>query len=97
MGKRLVDNLSSSYIGAAQQLYPKKTRKKIVAYVESYDDIAFWRNLLEEFETEEYYFEVMLPSNTSLSKGKKWARGSLLVWTVISISCCKELQLLRAS
>ncbi|MFW9623358.1 DUF4435 domain-containing protein [Bacteroides graminisolvens] len=71
MGKRLVDNLSSSYIGAAQQLYPKKTRKKIVAYVESYDDIAFWRNLLEEFETEEYYFEVMLPSNTSLSKGKK--------------------------
>ena len=42
-----------------------------MAYVESYDDIAFWRTLLEEFEDDEHYFQVMLPSATSLAKGKK--------------------------
>ena len=42
-----------------------------MAYVESYDDVAFWRTLLAEFETDEYYFQVMLPSATSLAKGKK--------------------------
>lgn len=42
-----------------------------MAYVESYDDIAFWRTLLAEFENEERYFQVMLPSTTSLAKGKK--------------------------
>ena len=42
-----------------------------MAYVESYDDVAFWRTLLAEFENEERYFQVMLPSSTSLAKGKK--------------------------
>ena len=52
MGKRLSDNLSSLYIGAANRLKPKKARRKIVAYVESYDDVSFWRTLLGEFEDE---------------------------------------------
>jgi hypothetical protein len=71
MGKRLVENLNSLYIGAANQLRPKHTQKKIVAYVESYDDVFFWRTLLGEFENEKYYFQVMLPSSHSLAKGKK--------------------------
>ena len=73
MSKRLADNITSQYIAAANLLRPKKARKKIVAYVESYDDIFFWRSLLSEFEDEEYYFEVMLPSSDSLVKGKKAA------------------------
>ncbi len=73
MGKRLADNINSQYIAAANLLRPKKARKKIVAYVESYDDIFFWRTLLSEFENEKYYFEVMLPSSDSLQKGKKAA------------------------
>lgn len=71
MAKRLRDNISSSYFEAARKLYSKKQRRKIVAYVESYEDVAFWKTLLEEFETDEHYFQVMLPSATSLSKGKK--------------------------
>lgn len=71
MATSLRDNLTSSYFSAAHKLYPKQTRKRIVAYVESYDDVAFWRALLEEFENDEYYFQVMLPSADSLSKGKK--------------------------
>ena len=71
MGKRLTENLSSLYIGAANKLKPKRARRKIVAYVESYEDISFWRALLSEYEDNTRYFEVMLPSQTSLAKGKK--------------------------
>lgn len=71
MGKRLTENLSSLYIGAANSLKPKRARRKIVAYVESYDDISFWRSILAEYEDNTRYFEVMLPSQTSLAKGKK--------------------------
>ncbi len=71
MGKRLTENLSSLYIGAANSLKPKRARRKIVAYVESYDDISFWRSLLADYEDESRYFEVMLPSQSSLAKGKK--------------------------
>ena len=71
MGKRLTENLSSLYIGAANRLKPKKASNRIVAYVESYDDVAFWRSIFADFEDENFYFEVMLPSNKSLCKGKK--------------------------
>lgn len=71
MGKRLSDNLSSLYIGAANRLKPKKARRRIVAYVESYDDVSFWRSVFSDFEDETCYFEVMLPSKKSLCKGKK--------------------------
>ena len=71
MGKRLSDNLSSLYLGAANKLKPKKAKKKIVAYVESYDDVAFWRSVFDDFEDDTCYFEVMLPSKKNLCKGKK--------------------------
>ncbi len=71
MSLKLQHNLTSAYLDAASRLSPRKKRRRIVAYVESYDDVAFWRTLLSEFETDEYYFQVMLPSQTSLSKGKK--------------------------
>ena len=71
MATSLRDNLTSSYFNAAHKLYSKKARRRIIAYVESYDYVAFWRTLLSEFENEERYFQVMLPSATSLAKGKK--------------------------
>ena len=71
MSLTLRHNLTSAYLDAATKLSPRKKRRRIVAYVESYDDVAFWRTLLSEFEDDEHYFQVMLPSQTSLSKGKK--------------------------
>ena len=71
MATSLRDNLTSAYLDAAHHMGPKKARRRIVAYVESYDDVAFWRTLLSEFENDEHYFQVMLPSATSLAKGKK--------------------------
>ncbi len=71
MGKRLKDNLTSDYVSAANSMKSKTARRRIVAYVESYDDVFFWRMVLSNFESDKLYFEVMLPSKTSLSKGKK--------------------------
>ena len=71
MSSRLRDHLNSRYFEAANQLTSKKARRRIVAYVESYDDIYFWRTVLSRFENEHRYFEVMLPSHKQLERGKK--------------------------
>ena len=63
--------ITSSYIEAANALRSKKARRRIVAYVESYDDIYFWRTVLSRFEDDTRYFEVMLPSKKNLTRGKK--------------------------
>ena len=71
MHSRLKDNLNSKYFEAANSLTSKNARRRIVAYVESYDDIYFWRTVLSEFENDKRYFEVMLPSKGNLTRGKK--------------------------
>ncbi len=72
MGKRLSENISSQYIEAANRLKGKNARQRIVAYVESYDDIFFWRMILSKYETPSRYFEVMLPTrDANLERGKK--------------------------
>ena len=68
---RLKDHLNSRYFEAANQMTSKKARRRIVAYVESYDDIYFWRTVLGRFEDDKRYFEVMLPSHQKLERGKK--------------------------
>lgn len=71
MSKRLKDNITSGYFEAANRLTSKKARRRIVAYVESYDDIFFWRTVLTRYEDDTRYFEVMLPSKGTLQRGKK--------------------------
>ena len=71
MPKRLRDNINSRYFEAANALTSKKARRRIVAYVESYDDIYFWRTVLTEFEDDMRFFDVMLPSKVNLTRGKK--------------------------
>ncbi|MBQ8968960.1 MAG: DUF4435 domain-containing protein [Bacteroidaceae bacterium] len=78
MGKRLTDNITSRYIEAANRLRPNRARRRVVAYVESYDDVLFWRQVLDEFETDRLTFEVMLPSRTNLGKGKKYVLANRL-------------------
>ena len=68
---RLTENISSKYIEAANRLRPNRARRRVVAFVESYDDVFFWRSVLDEFESDTLTFEVMLPSRTNLGKGKK--------------------------
>lgn len=50
-----------------------------MAYVESYDDIFFWRTVLGRFEDSTRYFEIMLPSRANhLERGKKAAIMSMI-------------------
>ena len=71
MASKLTDNINSKYFEAANALKSKQARRRIVAYVESYDDIYFWRTVLSPFEDDKRYFEVMLPSKANLTRGKK--------------------------
>ena len=71
--KRLTQNLNSAYIEAANRLRPSTAKRRIVAYVESFDDVAFWRSILDEFVTPELYFEIQLPGRDSLMKGRRQA------------------------
>ena len=71
MPNRLKDNINSRYFEAANALTSKRARRRIVAYVEAYDDIYFWRTVLSDFEDDSRYFEVMLPSKMNLTRGKK--------------------------
>ena len=76
--KRLTQHLNSAYIEAANRLRPSRARRRIVAYVESFDDVAFWRTILDEFEDNTRYFEIKLPSRTNLGKGKRQALMNLI-------------------
>ena len=79
MAKRLTDNINSQFFEAANRMTSKKARRKIVAYVESYDDVFFWRSVLGKFENEKRYFDIMLPTrNQHLDRGKKAAISSML-------------------
>ena len=79
MSKRLRDNLSSRYFEAANKLTSKGARRRVVAYVESYDDVFVWRAILNQVETDKLYFEVMLPSrDRRLERGKKAALMAVL-------------------
>lgn len=78
MAKRLTENINSSYVAAASKLGSKRQKRKIVAYVEGYTDVLFWRNLLNHVESDEFCFQVMLPSRQSLQKGKKSVLRNML-------------------
>ncbi len=81
---RLTQNLNSDFIAAANRLGPKGRRRRIVVYVESYEDVFFWSQLLRPLETTQYFFEVLLPSRTSLCKGKKIALSNRLGSSMIA-------------
>ncbi len=79
MVRRLTEHINSQYIEAANRLTSKKARRKIVAYVESYDDVFFWRSVLGRFEDSTRYFEIMLPTRERhLDRGKKAAIANML-------------------
>ncbi|MBQ0158215.1 MAG: DUF4435 domain-containing protein [Bacteroidales bacterium] len=71
MGLR--DKLNSDFIAAAGRLRGRGAPERVVAYVESFDDILFWSGILREAEDKQTEYEVMLPSRTTLAKGKKIA------------------------
>ena len=79
MAKRLTVNINSQYFEAINKMTPKKARRRIVVYVESYDDVFFWRSVLGRYEDDKLTFDIMLPSrNQHLDRGKKAAISNML-------------------
>ena len=76
--KKLTEYLNSKFIEAANSLRPKRAKHRIIAYVESYDDISFWRSILDDYENDKYHFEILLPARSNLTKGKKRAMMNML-------------------
>ena len=94
MGK-LTQHINSQYMTAANALRPQSSRRKIVAYVEAYDDVLFWRMVLSQFENDKRYFEIMLPTKSGdghriLGRGKKSAIHTLLRGTGQDMIACVD-------
>lgn len=45
--------------------------KLIKVYVEGYEDIAFWRGVFDDYESDDFTFEISVPLRDDLAKGKK--------------------------
>ncbi len=51
---------------------PLKEGKMLVeVYVEGYDDVAFWRGIFNDFESDRVTFEIAVPPRPDLAKGKR--------------------------
>ncbi len=75
--------LSSSYFQAANALGGRNGARQIVAYVESYDDVCFWRSILSVVENDKLKFYVTLPAQgNKLKRGKNAALFSALMRNV---------------
>lgn len=72
MPTTLLENQNSNYWEAFGSQYKKDTITVLV-YVESHDDIAFWNYILQDYKTDKIKFDIQLPSNDSLVKGKSKA------------------------
>lgn len=66
----LLDNLNADLLAAISALSPKGTAQRVLVYVESHDDIAFWRGILSPFEKNGLDFDIQLPAQHTLEKGK---------------------------
>lgn len=82
-------------MSAANALRPKDSRRRIIAYVESYDDVLFWRMVLGQFENEKRFFEVMLPTKgqngqKAIGRGKKSALQCLMHNTGRDMIACVD-------
>jgi hypothetical protein len=71
MPSSLVANLNSDYIEALGGLLSKTKPEPILVYVESHEDISFWYGILKNYESSQIKFDIQLPSNDSLKKGKQ--------------------------
>ena len=51
--------------------YANGAYRLIRVFVEGYDDVAFWRSIFDDYETERLKFEISVPLRDDLAKGKK--------------------------
>ncbi len=68
--------LLSKYEFSNEEFVPNRLslrqgQRLVRVHVEGYDDVAFWRDIFDEFETETLTFEISVAPRKDLAKGKK--------------------------
>jgi hypothetical protein len=53
------------------RLPARQGQRLVEVHVEGYDDVAFWRGVFDEFESEHVTFEISVPPRPDLAKGKR--------------------------
>ena len=51
--------------------YREGDYRLVKVYVEGYDDVAFWRGVFDDYETDQLRFEISVPPREDLAKGKR--------------------------
>ncbi len=64
----LAEYISSDYVSSMSVL---SARDIVAVYVEGWDDVAFWRNIFDDFSESGITFEIMPPVRSDMAKGKK--------------------------
>lgn len=67
---KLTETFSSKYFDAVQTL-KGAGHQTVRVFVEGYNDVAFWRGVLDTYENEQLKFEISVPVREDLAKGKK--------------------------
>ncbi len=70
-----------------QRLPLKEGQRLVRVYVEGYDDVAFWRGIFDDFESDRLTFEISVPPRPDLAKGKKVLLGMLPESNEESVLC----------
>ena len=53
------------------RLPAKKGQRIAQVYVEGYEDVAFWRDIFDDFESDKVIFDISVPPRPDLAKGKR--------------------------
>lgn len=75
--------------------YANGDYRLVKVFVEGYDDVAFWRGIFDDYETDRLKFEISVPPRQDLAKGKRVlldmipeaAPTCCCAWTAISTTC----------
>jgi hypothetical protein len=54
-----------------ERLPTKAGQTRVEVHVEGYDDVAFWRTVFNDFESDRVTFEISVPPRPDLAKGKR--------------------------
>jgi len=73
----LIENVSSDSIAEENAFLPKASPRRILVYVESDEDIAFWRHILHAYESSEMEFDIQTPTKKGKQKAIKKRREAI--------------------
>ena len=79
----MIESINSQLFEATNRMSPKNGPHKIQVFTESFEDIAFWRAILDDFTTSRYQFEITTSSRNTNVRGKHEVLNRVSIVTMI--------------